>query len=317
MKRSVLYVIAFATFSCSNSNNNLSSKYLESSLESTVMNDEPKKILDPAWYEGKSEISVYELKQNRYNGVHDGEAVMIFVTEDFLKDKQVKNDNYTSKFSTPILKNNQIRKFATGLYDYSMFTSVFTEAIDTKNNNTLKITTSSQDWCGQSFLQINKQERSYKIRGFSYFENEGDTDKTIDKNLIVDEIFNLIRMDDEKLPIGNLKAIPSTVYNRLKHQKLKSYEAKAIKIPYQGSLTNEAATVYVIKFPELNLKYEFIYLNNNLRDILQWKESYPSAFDGQVRETVATRKSNQWVDYWNKNNVKDSTLRQGLKLTRF
>jgi len=216
----IIFFIAFL-YSCSNDPRHQNQTYLESSMR-TISPMEDNKILDPMWYKGMAEISVYDLKQNRYNGIHNGEAVMIFVTEDFLKDKQVKNDNYTSKFSTPILKNNQIRKFTTGMYDYSIFTSIFSEASSPANSNTLKITTSSQDWCGQSFLQLNKVDRNYRIQGFSYFENEGDTDKYISKNLIVDEIFNLIRLDENQLPIGNLKAIPSTVYNRLKHKKLKS-----------------------------------------------------------------------------------------------
>ncbi|MEM1407815.1 MAG: septum formation inhibitor Maf, partial [Bacteroidota bacterium] len=37
------------------------------------------------WYAGKAEITSYELKQSRYGEVHDGEAVLIFVTEPFSK----------------------------------------------------------------------------------------------------------------------------------------------------------------------------------------------------------------------------------------
>ena len=51
---------------------------------------------------------------------------MIFVTEDFLTEKQVKNDHYKNPKSVSILKNNQISKFPTGIYDYSIMKSVFT-----------------------------------------------------------------------------------------------------------------------------------------------------------------------------------------------
>ena len=86
----------------------------------------PEKKLDKYWFQGKGEINVYELQQNRYNAVHPGQAVLIFVTEDFLTDKQVKNDNYRNPNSTPILKTNFLNRFTTGLYDYSLMTSVFT-----------------------------------------------------------------------------------------------------------------------------------------------------------------------------------------------
>ena len=46
--------------------------------------------LDSYWYQGKAEISSYELEQVRYGQKHLGDAVLIFVTEDFSKTKQVK-----------------------------------------------------------------------------------------------------------------------------------------------------------------------------------------------------------------------------------
>jgi len=282
---------------------------LLSSVDSTNDNTQSRKILNSKWYEGKAEINVYDLQQNRYNNTHDGEAVMIFVTEDFLSDKQVKNDNYTQKNSVPILKNNQIRRFTTGLYDYSIFTSVFTKSESLDDLSTMKITTSSQDWCGQSYVQLNEASGYYRVRGFSYFENEGDTDEKIRKHITMDEIYNLIRIDDTQLPIGDFKIIPSTIFHRLKHKSLKPYAAKGIKIPYEGALTQQIATTYIIKIPELSLEYEYTYVNNDLRNILQWKESYPSAFDGKVRETTATLKHSEWSDYWSKNNKEERVLR--------
>ena len=42
------------------------------------------------WYAGQAELNRYRLEQARYGELHRGEAVLIFVTEPFLKDKQVK-----------------------------------------------------------------------------------------------------------------------------------------------------------------------------------------------------------------------------------
>ena len=44
------------------------------------------------WYQGKAEINVFDLQQSRYGEVRAGKAVLIFVTEDFSKSKQVKLD---------------------------------------------------------------------------------------------------------------------------------------------------------------------------------------------------------------------------------
>ena len=107
------------------------------------------------WTQGKAEVNVYKLSQNRYNENHPGTLISVFVTEDFLVDKQVKNERYTNPNSTWTLKNIQIRKFTTGVYDYSLFSSVFTPINRTKFPQSLKVTASSQEWCGTIFTQLN------------------------------------------------------------------------------------------------------------------------------------------------------------------
>ncbi|MEL7426541.1 MAG: hypothetical protein AAFN81_26350 [Bacteroidota bacterium] len=71
--------------------------------------------LDKYWYQGLGELNTYELEQNRYQGIHKGQLLLIFVSEDFLTDKQVKNDRYQNPNSTKILKTNSITRFTTGL----------------------------------------------------------------------------------------------------------------------------------------------------------------------------------------------------------
>ena len=38
---------------------------------------------DTYWYQGLAELSRYDLKQSRYGQVRQGEAVLVYVTEDF------------------------------------------------------------------------------------------------------------------------------------------------------------------------------------------------------------------------------------------
>ena len=73
------------------------------------------------WYQGKAELTSYDLEQARYRDIHQGDAVLIFVTEDFSKKKQVKLDypSKNPKDAVPILKLNSTRKFNTGIYPYS------------------------------------------------------------------------------------------------------------------------------------------------------------------------------------------------------
>ncbi|MDX5476957.1 MAG: hypothetical protein LPJ98_00760, partial [Cyclobacteriaceae bacterium] len=107
------------------------------------------------WFQGQAEISSFELIQNRYGEERSGEAVLIFVTEDFSRKRHVKLDEPDKAGSdkVSILKMNQTRDFVTGIYPYHMMLSAFTPTKEKSNG--LKFTASSQEWCGQTFTQMN------------------------------------------------------------------------------------------------------------------------------------------------------------------
>ncbi len=119
------------------------------------------------WYNHGAEITRFELEQSRYGEIHPGHAILIFVTEPFLPDIHVKSDYESSrKKSIPVLKLNLIKRFSTGIYDYSMMKSVFTP-IPTEGQQytkTLKVSTTRQDWCGHVYLQYNLNGDHYKIK---------------------------------------------------------------------------------------------------------------------------------------------------------
>ena len=62
------------------------------------------------WYAGLAEITRYELKQAQYRDTYDGDAILIFVTENFLTDKHVKHERGAGP-STSVLKLNALRQF--------------------------------------------------------------------------------------------------------------------------------------------------------------------------------------------------------------
>ncbi len=81
------------------------------------------------WYGGKAELAHYDLEQARYGEIHTGEAVFVFVTENMLLNEQVKFEHGDGE-NTSVLKLNAIRRFKTGIYDYSLMRSVFTPVSD-------------------------------------------------------------------------------------------------------------------------------------------------------------------------------------------
>ncbi len=277
----------------------------------------PMEKLSDYWYQGKAEVSSYDLQQARYSDVHPGEAVLVFVSEDFLTDKQVKNDNYTNKNSIPILKNNFLRKFTTGIYDYSIMTSVFTPADAKKFPSTPKVTISSQDWCGQSFMQINQQKNKYKVQLRSYFENEGDKDFTIDGALLEDEIFNRIRMNPDALPTGKTQLVPSATIVRLMHLEMQPMATIITKKAYTGTdFKGDNLVAYEIEYPTLKRKLTIVYQQKAPYIIEGWVDKY-TALSRQQLTTKATRKKTILSPYWQQHGSKDVVLRKELDLTTF
>ena len=259
------------------------------------------------WYGGVAELNRYALHQARYGEIHQGDAVLIFVTEDFLKDRQVKYEGGPKDQVESVLKLNATKKFWTGLYPYSLMTSVFTPIAESKPS--LKVTTTAQEWCGHSFSQLNLKGNHYEGLLRSYFMNEGDENFRLKRAFLEDEIWNLIRLNPEALPTGNIEIIPGTQFLRLRHRKFGVEKAKA-------TLTkNEASGFcsYQLDYQEFNRVLEITFKTEFPHQITGWKETSGSGRDAALT-TRATLTHTIKSPYWRKNSLADSVLRLELGL---
>ena len=322
MKQLILfYVLPFMLFSCQPSGPKGSSPSPPSqSLARPAVYEfqsEPVRLSD-YWYQGAAEVSRYELHQNRYADVHPGTVIAVFVTEDFLADKQVKNDNYSNPNSIPILKMNMINRFTTGLYDYSVMRSVFTPVKVKEHPQTLKVSTTSQDWCGHVYMQLNFRDGQYASTLHSYFENEADQQQEVPYAILEDELFNRIRMNPEGLPTGPVSILPSTMIVRLKHLPFQAVQAQASLTPYQGTaFQGDNLRAYSVNFPSLKRTLQIVFQAEEPYLIEGWTDAYPSMSDGKVRTTLARRTKTIREKYWQKHGLEDTAMRQELGLEFF
>lgn len=259
------------------------------------------------WYQGKAEINVFDLQQSRYGEPRPGQAVMIFVTEDFSKSKQVKLDNPEDRRSDAqkVMKLNMTREFVTGVYPYNTMLSVFTPVYD--NVPSPKLNASVIEWCGQAYTQLNYKNGNYHGNQFSYFESEGDSDLKIN-GIAEDELFNLIRLNPELVPMGNQRMIPSLIFQRFAHIPLKVEQATISK-KVLGSNQSELEVVYSEIGRKLSVRYQDFFPY----EILSFTETWTKA-NGDQEVTSATRTSMQLMDYWNKNESIFEPLRKDLGL---
>lgn len=269
------------------------------------------------WYQGKAEISRYELQQARYGEVHQGNAVLVFVTEDFRTDLQVKLESNARDKATPILKLNQLKKFPTGIYDYSMMTSVF-QPLDRKQfPHALKVTTSSQEWCGHTYSQLNYRNGKYDVLGHSYFEAEADETMSLEGTWLEDEFWTLIRTAPESLPTGTQKVIPGTQFSRLKHVDLKAETAECSISDFSGpGYPGENLKQFVVKYPDHKRQLSIVFESAFPFHIAGWEDSYVSGWgDGaRILSTKAIRTHQIMEPYWGQNSTADQVRRKDLGL---
>ncbi|WP_299101016.1 septum formation inhibitor Maf [uncultured Winogradskyella sp.] len=266
----------------------------------------PKKALSEDfkdyWYNGDAEITSYKLEQARYGELKEGTAVLIFVTEDFLPDEQVKANNYNAN-NVPVLKLNMTKNFNNGIYPYSIMQSTFFPVAN--NQHAIKISTSVQEWCGHVYTQLNNRDK-FEIMSHSYFQGEADDTFTLEKNWTENELWAKLRIDPTTLPVGKIKLIPSIESARLNHDELKVYSATT-------SLENDS---YTINYNELNRTVKISYNSNFPHEILGWTETTISGKGPSAKTltTKATKLKTLKTDYWNKKSNADLSLRADLKL---
>lgn len=257
------------------------------------------------WYSGTAEITSYKLKQERYGEIREGTAVNVFVTEDFLPASQVKA-NSASKANISVLKLNQMKNFNTGIYPYAIMTSTF-NPIATQSH-ALKVSNSVQEWCGQVYMQLNNKKK-FEVVSHSYFEGEADQAFTLPKTYLENELWNLIRLNPEELPTGDIPLIPSFEYLRLHHQETKAYNA------FASLKQGDSTTTYTINYPALQRQL-ILYFNSTFPyEIEKWEEiNANSNKNASKLKTTATKLKRIKSEYWRKNGNIHEVLRDTLNL---
>jgi len=260
---------------------------------------------DRYWYYGKAELNRYEVQQSRYGALHRAETVLIFVTEDFLRTKQVKFEGKGDPNDVvSVLKLNLYQHFFTGVYPYTLMTSIFSPAKQPREAP-LKLTFSASEWCGQTFMQLNRRGDSFQIEERSYFEAEGDRDSTQPVTLVEDALWTRIRRDPSALPLGRIELLPAMRHVRLDHVPLRAMTAEASLSREQGG-----RRTYRVKYDsgrELAIHFETRFP----RRITGFEET-PTA---GAPTTVGKLSRSIMLPYWEKHGPGDHVYRKALGMS--
>lgn len=175
------------------------------------------------WSDGLAELDGYDLIQPRYGELRHGRAVLVFVTEPYSRSRQVKVDRHdaTDPDQLTVLKLNSMRKFQTGIYDYSAMTSVFVDP--GAGFAPLKVTFSMQEWCGHVFEDARFGSAKVDIELDSYFEGEsGARSLTAAAGFVAEDVLPIqlrtLAAKEVRRADGPVSMLSSALQRRLTHK---------------------------------------------------------------------------------------------------
>ena len=135
------------------------------------------------WGDGKAELSGYAITTARYGAPRDGRVVLIYVTEPMDRRTWIKDDagDVPPQYRVNVMKLNVALKFQTGIYPYSVMTSVFApvDATGPERFAPAKIAMSAQEWCGHVYQKVIPGPGTFASELRSYFHADGDRDTTV------------------------------------------------------------------------------------------------------------------------------------------
>jgi hypothetical protein len=247
------------------------------------------------WDSGKAEFQIYKAKISRYGIPRESTVKIIIVKESFDTEKMVKTLK-TSKASE-VIKMNYIQTVPSGVYDYFQMASFF---FDRQTGSLIKYTMSSQDGCGNTYMQYVYKNNNHRFCFHSYFDDEGDIQIEL----------------PSKNPLVFYDTLPLVLRFRLKDKK--SYNMKVVSplissrfskpVFWDAEITNRAIDSIMIGARKISNIYESTVKINGKSDIYYFESDFPNRL---IKCTLNNSdelliKNSRFFYYWKYNNPGDT-----------
>ncbi len=272
------------------------------------------------WGDGQAEVSSYKVVQPRYGEERTGYGVMIFVTEDVNRNTLIKVESPTpERDRIYTLKLNSILKFTTGIYDYSVMTSVFSAVeplTQSQPFELLKLNLSSQEWCGHVFEEVRIDDGRLRGDLNSYFESEGRQEWSFERpQEFASEDHLLIRLRELKgtfMDEGEsrqMTLLPSLWQFRIRHAPRELVEVTLTKGRQEAVTVGDGEEYAAIPWTwsydtrEKKVWIDTVYPHR----ILRWESS-----EGGRGELMVSKR----LPYWGLHDIEDEHLRDELGIPR-
>jgi len=253
------------------------------------------------WRDGRAELSGYTIKTPRYGKIRQGKAVLVYVAEPLDTKIWVKDDGQADKaHRVDGFKLNHNLNFNTGIYPYSVMTSVFApvDGLGRERFAPGKISMTSQEWCGHVYHQIHPKGDRFHSQEHSYFGSEGDRGQTVRTRpgaLYEDALWIQLRELDGPFMEGKSWSgdlVPALWARRKLHVPLAPVPATITR--QEATLDGQPVTRFVVKYS--NFTRTFDLEKAAPRRILAWRTS-----QGEEARLLKTTR----LPYWKLNNLGD------------
>lgn len=173
--------------------------------------------LDRLWDDGLAEVAIYDAERVIYGEPRPHEEARILVSEPMDARQHVKADPpYEGKRILPVLKCNIFSRVETKNYPYHLMVSLFIDRA--RPSRLVKATYSSQEWCGQTFKDLQFYRDPPRFSANSYWDGQAIIDQPLewDSNTLLEEqlAVSLRALNLEAGEEMAIRLLPSQVSNR-------------------------------------------------------------------------------------------------------
>jgi hypothetical protein len=137
------------------------------------------------WEDGLAEVAIYEAERVVYNKVRRFDYTLITVKEEFTPQFNVKADSLQRPDLFPVMKVNQFCRIETDQYPYHYLTSLFFRRDEPVALH--KLTTSSQEWCGNTFKAVTDEGLHYLQTYNSYWDGQGSGQRQLRRDALFED----------------------------------------------------------------------------------------------------------------------------------
>lgn len=183
------------------------------------------------WDDGLAEVATYAAEREVYRKRRLYELTIITVKEDFNRAFDVKTDDYQREDLFAVMKVNQFCRIPTDNYPYHYLTSLFFRREDPLQLH--KLTSASQEWCGNTFKALTDSTGAYRYAYNSYWDGQGTGRRTLPRDIVPEDALpyslRSLRFNDQ--PLFELNVLETQQTNQAAAPRLYRAEVRVARAP--------------------------------------------------------------------------------------